>query len=419
METLLLLVGTNPLPNLIVATHCIQNCKGLQKIVLLHTEQTKETASRLELAITAVNGIQLEFQKVRIRNELGENFSAVEADFIHILNQLPDKTHLDFTGGKKWMSVFLVKGLSSIVDKKFTYSYLENQGPKLISSNPHLPSKVKCPQNLKIQHLLACHGYKLADADGRLAPAFRIWLKSISEEIVREAILNGPKLPIQKFRPGSGWKDLRKKKKWQSEFVSRIQNAQESNRVAIQNCPILKGLVDTANQTVEGLVPDYRFVELDLNAKCELAVELLQLLEGQWTELWVQHCLDSLQSDSSFELQSNCKAQSDRTPSDKVPELDLLLRVNWSLILVSVTSAKDRGTVKGKAFEAYHRARQIGGDHAFAVVVSKIKEDGALELTSDLNNDDFKNVQVCGIDTMSSSQELHRVVNDVIRRLGV
>lgn len=49
----------------------------------------------------------------------------------------------------------------------------------------------------------------------------------------------------------------------------------------------------------------------------------------------------------------------------KIPfQLDICAVYGYQLNVISITAAKDKGTVKLKAFEALHRAHQLGGDES-------------------------------------------------------
>ena len=50
-------------------------------------------------------------------------------------------------------------------------------------------------------------------------------------------------------------------------------------------------------------------------------------------------------------------------------ELDVVAVLGYQVVVVSCSVDSDPGRIKGKAMEAYHRAKQLGGDEARAVVL--------------------------------------------------
>jgi hypothetical protein len=65
-------------------------------------------------------------------------------------------------------------------------------------------------------------------------------------------------------------------------------------------------------------------------------------------------------------------------------ELDVITILGYQPVAFSVTTAHNNGKVKEKAFEVWHRVRQLGGDGARAVVVSLLDHKIARDLENDL-----------------------------------
>ena len=61
-------------------------------------------------------------------------------------------------------------------------------------------------------------------------------------------------------------------------------------------------------------------------------------------------------------------------------ELDLLVLVGYRVYLISVTTATNARTVKGKCFEARNRVELVGGDLAQAAVACLLTPDLASEV---------------------------------------
>lgn len=75
------------------------------------------------------------------------------------------------------------------------------------------------------------------------------------------------------------------------------------------------------------------------------------------TGVWLEHWCSSL-----FDMPT--RVGSKLVFNDREMELDVLAIRHHRLLLLSCTTGAKIGECKLKAFEAYHRARQLGGDHA-------------------------------------------------------
>ena len=120
-ETLVLLIGTNPLPNLAAAEYFIKNNKNLKKIFVVHSEKNKYQEATETQAKNLGEVIEGKFNEDRILK-----FSLVRiklsnvADARQIVRDLHESLdsqlkgmisiHLNYTGGTKVMGVHILTG---------------------------------------------------------------------------------------------------------------------------------------------------------------------------------------------------------------------------------------------------------------------------------------------------------------------
>lgn len=103
---------------------------------------------------------------------------------------------------------------------------------------------------------------------------------------------------------------------------------------------------------------------------------LIKMLDGIWVEGAVLKALDDIviEGEKYFdELRSNIRLHLDKDDINKNFEVDVLARRGYQLYLFSCTRDDSAGLCKEKAFEAYMRSQQLGGEHACFCLVCLIK----------------------------------------------
>jgi hypothetical protein len=117
-ERLLLLVGSNPLPNYLVASQLRP-----REVVLLHTSQTQEPAKRLAAALRGLeSGGEIRQALIKDATSASSIFDAVKAQMEGAT------THLNYTGGTKVMSAHALRAFYKAGGQAAHASYLDERG---------------------------------------------------------------------------------------------------------------------------------------------------------------------------------------------------------------------------------------------------------------------------------------------------
>jgi hypothetical protein len=84
-------------------------------------------------------------------------------------------------------------------------------------------------------------------------------------------------------------------------------------------------------------------------------------------------------------------------------ELDVILLKGYQLIGISCTTSEKKGECKNKGFEIFMRTRQIGGEEARAVLVTRLSEPGELQGELEVDTGGGGNILVLGADDLKEN----------------
>ena len=325
-EHLFLLVGTNPLPNY-VAAKLLR--KPDAKVYFVHTDETLKIAQRLAELL----GLSKEtkcFIPV-----LESNIDDVFDEVSSICKKLGDQeVGLNYTGGTKTMVVHAYRAVEKICHDP-VFSYLDARSLKMIierRDQPCLEFPVSLSIKPKIQNLLELHGYTLKQHDPTDQP--------LQLDVCRELV----KIPCKELRK---WCDnylrddknsLKKSKKELNQIILPVEPPFDKVASYWQGCKTL-GELST---------------QWDMKVK-----ELSKWLDGLWLESYTLGALQQIANDCQIH---QCGMNFE--PNERDFEFDVAAMHGYQLFAISCTTGSNKGLLKSKLFEAYVRARQMGGDEA-------------------------------------------------------
>lgn len=161
--------------------------------------------------------------------------------------------------------------------------------------------------------------------------------------------------------------------KWESEILPAIN-------AAYPNCPWDL----SRKQLPYSARGDNSTQEKDLE-------EMDKFFTGHWLEYAAYAAFkDVLQriGRDNFNLYHNVYvAQQGTKPADRHFELDVVAVLGYQIIVVSCSISSSRWDIKQKAMEAYHRAKQLGGDEARAVVLCVASAQDAQRVEEELEDE--------------------------------
>jgi len=407
VKVLVLMVGTNPLPNYVVGSYLKK--ENYDKFVLIYSEKnnyinqssTKDYADKLKKHLNLGNNyIPLPLSNVSnpsaIRDDLKKRFPKDNIG----------EVHLNYTGGTKTMAVHVYNFLKEEFDDKFKFnaSYLDARSHKLIYDNNEKPKDLKDKIKIDIDTLLSIHLYNKYNKNGletndvyTYKEEFGDNFESILEKI-KNAIKDGKgkdfvewlKDPFRKIFKGD--EDLLKKTE---KFKKHIRKLNCSNQSPIDKFNESSQFIwDILNAFPE----DKRIVKNNRFPDCIENVEniryTVKFLDGVWLEWYVYNEVKDklirnellnkeLEEGKHFDI--SLKAKKENSPESPNFELDIFIINGYQLVGISITTSDKQGDCKLKGFEVIHRVRQIGGDESKAILITGMESSKKDALQKDLS----------------------------------
>ena len=324
-DSLFLLIGTNPLPNYVVF-HLLE--KPACHVYLVHTSETGKIANRL-------------VDVLKLPDESWTKIPVDESDANNIFTQIYRYAEgnkglgLNYTGGTKSMAVHSYRAIQA-ADPDAVFSYLDARRLELtINQSDRSFKRVPVALSIKppIETLLALHGHTT--------------LELKRDPFQPEVCLDLIKVPHTELRP---WcdnnlrsgpdTDIRKNKVLKTVQLPLFKNLTGH----WDKCANLSDLADMWSKKTRYLA---------------------KWFDGRWLEhytLWAVQQVSQKNKvhDAVISLESK----------ERDFEIDVVALRGYQLYGISCTTIEKKAQIKQKLFEAYIRARQLGGDEARVGVVS-------------------------------------------------
>lgn len=396
---LILLIGTNPLPNYVVASHFLNVNPNLERVWLIYSETnhligqqgTKNVADNLTRVLTNKYQNQQEPWIHGVPIKHAGLADQIQADVDrYILRHLPQKAkvHLNYTGGTKAMAVHVYRALES--DRRdATFSYLDARNHRLVQDDVQYPITKDLRQEVTITFSDLFSIHDLSEKINKKSKSGEQVIKTLSDE-QQQALFSGL-ISLTNF----SYVDTGKKKKHQRNGLNlyrrwittsqgddpwdyaikdksvirdtkmRFERDFAGNRhVASLLAMLNSNVVDPA--ITKGVQPLFNVTDLN---------KWQEFLNGIWLEAYVfQVISQSLVHKPA--LSDKVQLRMNLAPTKtggKEMELDILLIYGYQICNISC-SIEETPELKNKAFEAMHRAHQLGGDEAKSVLVTCLKD---------------------------------------------
>ncbi|KAA5805724.1 DUF1887 family CARF protein [Thermoanaerobacterium thermosaccharolyticum] len=351
-KALVLIVGTNPLPNYVVGSYlkdkynefvfiCSEeNYKINQYSTYAYAEKLMKHLNLKdnECSLPSLSSISY---KNDIENELEDIF--LDEDFKYF-----DEIHLNYTGGTKTMVVHIYNFLKDKFKDKFKGSYLDAKLNKLILDDG--TTQEISNTFLDIKTLIDIHLYE--ESNHYTFGNYKYRKKS-SDEKVFDEIFNEIKSEIEK---GNGENIVSiLKKQGNGSYIDDLYENFFKNR--IKN-PDEKKVKSVLTEMENGKEPF--------------------LSGGFWLEWYVYLQLREKIKNKNFkegeQFGINLKAKKSNVNISNDFELDIFIINNNKLTGISITKGDNQGDCKLKGFEVIHRVKQIGGDESKAILITGLKK---------------------------------------------
>lgn len=406
VDRLFLLIGENLLPNY-VAARLLLNKGGTPYLV--HTTGTKDQAVRLQ-TILSNEQIGLKTAQLVPLNDYESDAYHIQKEIRHRLETIKDgKIGLNYTGGTKAMAVHAYRAVFSKEHPDTVFSYLDPRKLEMCidrEDGDRIRLKVK-PELLEVKlvELFKIHDLELdrnptqevqlpelaaafarAFKDEYKAKQWLAWYYEIFFEQARKKKRNGDwgdwksqtslievSIPLEKL-PQEIWEAFRQENFVVSDNKLSLKQVQNKNAFTKLEhfCAWLDGLwlEHHVLQQVKKIAESHSIGDYGLDFKIPL-----------------QGTKDGFQFDVAFTL-------------------------GYQLFAISISTTSKRDLCKVKLFEAYLRARQMGGDEARVAVICCTDEPDTLKAEIAVSLDD-KKIAVFGRDDL---MDLHSKIEEWIKQ---
>lgn len=313
-EHLFLLIGTNPLPNYVAAKLMLKEGGHLY---LINTKETSQIADRL------INILKTDrFTKIQVNESAGEDILSRVADYTKGI----EKVGLNYTGGTKTMAVHAYKAVEKYCPDA-VFSYLDARTLSMVverRDQPCLLVPVALEIKPTIKILLGLHGYTFMRAP--ITSPFKPEMAQVLSKT-----------------------NLKQWRKWCTTNLHHAPNGpfrSDEDLASVSLPPVVDW---QGAQTLNDLAVLWgRYVRGVAN-----------WLDGKWLENYTLWSLKKIAKDCHIH-----EAAMSIIPRERNFEFDVVAMRGYQLFAISCSTVTEKGFLKQKLFEAYVRARQMGGEEA-------------------------------------------------------
>lgn len=404
VDHLFLLIGENPLPNYVAARLLLQQ-GGTPYLV--YTTGTKGPAKRLQKILDEEFGSQGRTQLVPLEAYESDAYQ-IQTRIQEALKDLNGQVGLNYTGGTKAMAVHAYRAIFKTMQEKqqkAVFSYLDPRRLEMCvdrEEGDRIRLKID-PEDLevKIAKIFQIHGWQwLSEPDytptsPEAASAFaqfhanpalgKLW-REWCNRVLRKATRNQQDKWLKE-------KGLEKVAPLSLEIPSDSETTQQASlkdHPEIIEALKALGYSDGANTISLQDVQKNGFKDLS---------NLCKWLDGEWLEDYTFQQVQKVSEE--FKIYESAASFWIKDPASTEKrtkfQFDVAFTRGYQLFAISCTTIDEKPGCKQKLFEAYIRARQLGGDEARVALVccANKKDTNALktEITNVFKSNPDSNIQ--------------------------
>jgi len=415
IDHLLLLVGSNPVPNA-VAGKLLAAPGGT--ITLIYSKDGFPLAERLgkwfqnvDISLKEVK----ESEAASVEEKVFEAIEQYERDPARTNAAHPARVGLNYTGGTKVMAVHAYRALEQWASKhkrKAVFSYLDARTLQMrfeqVDGWPAIP--ISLAVEIDIRDLLTLHGWELRKGSPIKTPVLpksaaallaihssetdaARWTDWLYESLFRSARKPDPiDPPFWVFQAGNELEG--QLEVTQAKFDSKWKSNTDLRKLSVLwPDPDLPAFREAMSNELGQHDSDLKLAAAR-GKGCKDEQDFCKWLSGTWLESAVLAALQDCPEE--LHLTECCMDLKVKVPDNKAEgtefQFDVVAMRGYQLFAFSCTteSARKRGgreLVKQKLFEAYVRVRQMGGDEACVALVCAMEQEEADKLQEEMRHD--------------------------------
>lgn len=344
-QFLFLLIGTNPLPNY-VAAKLLAVPSGM--IYLVHTAEVASVKERLHERLTA-DGFTCHPLEVH------------EANAADIAGKIEDKVKglaegrvgLNYTGGTKAMAVHAYRAIERALSRRHSspiFTYLDARRLELWV-DPHNSAtsqsfQVGLAVQVSLKDLCALHGNPLK-SDPTTKPILAKMATTLAREHAEESFVKA-------------WRQWCTEQLHRPDRPEKLKSKSQLKEVCLPEGDPLRRITETFRAEFSLTSASVTLEEAAQAAGIEHCDHLAKWLDGKWLE----HDTIAAFQQVADQCEVHNYGMNLEPLGEPQFEFDVAAMRGYQLFAISCTTELGVGRCKLKLFEAYVRARQLGGDEA-------------------------------------------------------
>ena len=402
---LILLIGTNPLPNFVVADYFLKHNQQLKKIWLIHSEANTLQAGTNIQADNLEKLLKKKWKEEKQHKTLKFPLEKISvSDVSHAKTIRHDVTekmfkklgngsvHLNYTGGTKAMSVHVYWLVKDKMKDNSSCSYLDARKFRLVDDDKDevIAEDLRREVSISFQELIELHGFERSNNND-------IFAFDTSLDIFDQLINKGE---LSLFYDEAGGY---KRKLFENQKGNLAEKTKDLDKGKVNDftpndtfISVIMEMPEESRLFTDGKTFNWNISNKNLKKS-------LKFLDGLWFE---RYAVKALQEIPSITLLQNWEIRKPGWPTNLYFELDVILLNGYQLTGISCTTDGVKSLCKSKGFEIAHRTRQIGGDEAKAVLITRLesydKDKLQEELVHDTGGD--KNILVLGAEDLKKEK---------------
>lgn len=391
ISDLVLLIGTNPLPNYVVAKYLSDTNSDVKNIFLVHSGGNANQSSTWEYAVN----IEKVFNKTKQYSLLNFKYISLEdienqKSIINNLNSgfneesIDENIHLNYTGGTKTMGIHVYNFLQGKYKDKFESSYLSAKTFKLVNENGVLISDdLRKKINIDFNDLLDLHGFVRKNENKEFL--FGKALEKFEEIINMESIDNY----FQSYKRENFQLDNGNLIEKTIDAEYRLKNIiVDGELLSINNSLTEEVKLFDQNRKLKNPLPNNKVVK-----------NVIEFIDGEWLEEYIFKSINDDEQLTKFTPSKNWVIKKSNWENNVDFEIDVILMNGYQFYGISCTTDRTKKICKSKGFEIIMRTRQLGGDESKSILITMLKEDQVQALQKELELDTggtSKNILILG-----------------------